>query len=84
MGNKNKTQAPNEKQRTAIMVLALIIVIAFLGAGIFCIVNEFMSKKNGTASTGSAAVEDLEKSDNIFGEEYVVVRQADILAIVEE
>ncbi len=84
MGNKNKTQAPNEKQRTAIMVLALIIVIAFLGAGIFCIVNEFMSKKNGTASTGSAAVGNLEESDNIFGEEYVVVTDENGKEVTDE
>lgn len=84
MGNKNKTQAPNEKQRMAIMVLALIIVIAFLGAGIFCIVNEFISKKNGTASTGSAAVGNLEEGDNIFGEEYVVVTDENGKEVTDE
>lgn len=45
LGNKNKTQAPNEKQRTAIMVLALIIVIAFLGAGIFALSTNLCQRK---------------------------------------
>ncbi len=73
MENKDKKQAPGEKQRTAVMVLVLIIVIAFLGAGIFCIVNEFLSRKSGTASTDSAAVGSLDEGDNVFGEEYVIV-----------
>lgn len=41
-------------------------------------------KENGTASTGSAAVGNLEESDNIFGEEYVVVTDENGKEVTDE
>lgn len=65
------------------MALVLIVVIAFLGAGIFCIVNEFASKKD-KATSDSSAIGNLEEGDNVFGEEYVVVTDENGKEVTDE